>query len=79
MGNTAFTMTVSGGANALLGVSVQQAASPFAVGSAVIYLDPNPANVVLLQGLSLGGAPGVPGAGSATIGLPLTIAPTPAL
>lgn len=80
MGNGAFSIDIQnavGGGYAFLGVSTQQAL--FGVGAAAVYIDPSPANLIILQGLALGGALGLPGAGSASFPLPLTFAPTPAL
>jgi hypothetical protein len=80
MGNTLFSITVAnglGGANSLLAISTQPAS--FSFGGTSIFIDPNPANLALLQGLVLSGPVGSPGAGSATLALPLTFTPTPAL
>jgi hypothetical protein len=78
MGNLAFSMTIAngaGGANALLGVSTAPAA--FAFGGTSIFIDP--AGIIILQPLVLGGPLGAPGAGSATMPLPLALTPSPAL
>jgi hypothetical protein len=80
MGNAGFSIGVNsglGGAGALIGISTQPAF--FAYGPTAIFIDPDPLNLLILQGLVLGGASGVPGAGSATFPLPLNFAPNPAL
>lgn len=80
MGNAGFSIDIQsgvGGAFAFIGVSTQPAS--FVLGSTSIYIDPTPANLIILQGLALGGPLGLPGAGSASFPLPLTFAPTPSL
>jgi hypothetical protein len=80
MGNASFGCTIQnglGGAGGLFVFSAQPAS--FYFGTTLVLVDPNPLNVLLFAPVPLGGGTGVPGAGFATLALPLTFAPTPAL
>jgi len=80
MGNPAFSLNVAyglGGAAAWVGISFAQSTSIF--NGANLLIDLTPAQLFLVQPLSLSGPVGSAGAGSATLPYPITLPPTPSL
>ncbi len=80
MGNGSFGLGLSnalGGANCALVLSTAPTVTSY--NNVQIYVDLQPASLVILTLLSTGGTPGIGGSGSAFLPIPLTFPPNPAL
>jgi hypothetical protein len=80
MGNASFGFNVTGGlggSTAFIGLSL--APGSFMAGTTTILVDLSPASLLSVWPVPLGGALGLPGAGSGTFLLPLILPVTPAL